>query len=185
MFGLRLRSPEVYRLNGKFNGNLQEDLHMRPLPGLLLPVSPSMCQPLLTHASTGDPPTLAGSFGSVSCGVTDPFPWILEHTRFCLCTPRVESLFPPVLWKFCNQIWLVFTVRFPGDSQSLLPNPQSEKSDLGLRTFTTVGEFCYYCSPRLCITHLVGMGFDFIVIAPYCHLFWILLCLWRWHIFLW
>ena len=81
---------------------------MRPPPGLLLPVPPSLCQPLLTHTSTGDPPT-AGSFGSVSCGVTDPFPWILEHTRFCLCAPRLESLFPRVLWKFCNQIRLAFT----------------------------------------------------------------------------
>ena len=64
---------------------------------------------LLTHTSSEDPTTLAGSFGSVSCGVTDPFPWILEHTRFCLCAPRLESLFPPVLWKFCNQIRLAFT----------------------------------------------------------------------------
>ena len=28
------------------------------------------------------------------------------------------SLFPLVLWKFCNQIPLAFKVRFPGDSQS-------------------------------------------------------------------
>ena len=30
-----------------------------------------------------------------------------------------ESLFPPGLWKFCNQIPLSFKIRFPGDSQSL------------------------------------------------------------------
>ena len=27
--------------------------------------------------------------GLVSCGVTAPFSWVLVHTRFCLCPPRV------------------------------------------------------------------------------------------------
>ena len=27
--------------------------------------------------------------GSVSCGVAAPFSWVLVHTRFCLCPPRV------------------------------------------------------------------------------------------------
>ena len=30
-----------------------------------------------------------------------------------------ESLFPPVLWEFCNKILLFVKVRFPGNSQSL------------------------------------------------------------------
>ena len=30
-----------------------------------------------------------------------------------------KSLFPPALWKLCNQIPLTFKVRFPGDSQFL------------------------------------------------------------------
>ena len=72
---------------------------------------------LLTHTSTGDPQTLTGRSGSISCGVTAPFPWVLVFRRFCLCAPRVESLFPPVLRKFYNQIPLAFKVRFPGDSQ--------------------------------------------------------------------
>ena len=74
-------------------------------------------RPLLTHASAGDPQTLTGSFGSISCGVTAPFPWVLGCTRFCF--PLQESLFPPVLWELCNQILLAFTVRFPVGSQSL------------------------------------------------------------------
>ena len=45
--------------------------------------------PLSTHASTGDSWTLIGKSGSVSFGVTDPFSWLLVHTRFCLCPPRV------------------------------------------------------------------------------------------------
>ena len=30
-----------------------------------------------------------GKSGSVSCGVTAPFSWILMHARFCFCPPRV------------------------------------------------------------------------------------------------
>ena len=33
-----------------------------------------------------------GKSGSVSCGGTAPFSWVLVHTRFCLCPPKV--LFP-------------------------------------------------------------------------------------------
>ena len=35
--------------------------------------------------------------GSVSCGVTAPFSWVLVQTMFCLCPPRVCF---PVLCKF-------------------------------------------------------------------------------------
>ena len=94
------------------------------LPVLLLPVSPSLRWPLLTHTSTGDPPTLAGGFGSVSCGVTSPFLWIVVCTKSCLCPLRLESLFPLVLWKSYNQILLAFKVRFPGDSQFLCQIPR-------------------------------------------------------------
>ena len=38
-----------------------------------------------------------GKSGSVSCGVTAPFPWILVHTRFCLGPPTVCF---PILCKF-------------------------------------------------------------------------------------
>ena len=48
----------------------------------------SLCvEPLPTHSSTGGPPTLAGSFGSASCGVTTPFLWVLVCAQFCLCLP--------------------------------------------------------------------------------------------------
>ena len=54
-------------------------------------------RPPLTHTSSGDAWTLMGRSGSVSCGVTAPFSWVLVHTRFCLCPPRVSF---PVLCKF-------------------------------------------------------------------------------------
>ena len=78
----------------------------RGLPRLLLP-APSPCgEPLWTHTPTGDPPTLASSCGSVCCEVIAPFLWVLEDTSKILCTPRLESPFPSVLWKSYNQILL-------------------------------------------------------------------------------
>ena len=47
--------------------------------------------PLQTHASTGGPPTLAGSFGSVSCGVTAPLFWVLVCAKFCVSPPRLVA----------------------------------------------------------------------------------------------
>ena len=58
-------------------------------------------RPPLTHASARDSWTLTGKSGSVSCGVTVPFSWVMVHTRFCLCPPRVCF---PVLWKFGSSI---------------------------------------------------------------------------------
>ena len=101
---------------------------------------------LLTHASTGDPPTLTGSFGSVFNGVTAPFLWVFVHTRFCLCPSRLESHFPqscgsPII-KFC----------WPSASYSRrIPSPFIEslgKHDIGIQTLTAVWELLwYYCSP--------------------------------------
>ena len=86
------------------------------LPGLLLPASLAPRQP------TANPYVCRRRIdrsGSASCRVTYPFPWVLVHTRFCLCPLRAESLFPPVLCKSCNQVLLAFKVKSPGDSQSL------------------------------------------------------------------
>jgi len=101
---------------------------------------------LPTHTSTGNPPTLAGRSGSACFGVTISFPWILMHTRFCLCPPRVESLFPYscVSPTGPTGVWRLILWGFPVP----LLDPQAGKSDMRLRTFTTVGELLwYYCSP--------------------------------------
>ena len=47
----------------------------------------------------GDSWTLMGKSGSVSCGVTDPFSWVLVHTKFCLCPPRVCFPSPCKFWR--------------------------------------------------------------------------------------
>ena len=122
---------------------------------------PHYCdEPLLTCASTGHPPTLGGSLGSVSCGVTAPFLWVLVYARFCLYSPRLESLFPPVLWKSCYQILLAFKVKFPGDSQSLCWVPR-----LGNLMWDQCENFFGIIFLQS-VVHPVGVGFDFIVIEP-------------------
>ena len=59
--------------------------------------NPAAQATLPTHASARDSWTLTGKSGSVSCGVTVPFSWVLVHTRFCLSPPSVCF---PVLCKF-------------------------------------------------------------------------------------
>ena len=45
---------------------------------------PQPCsRPPPTHAYPGESSTLTGKSGSVSCGVTAPYSWVLVHTRFC------------------------------------------------------------------------------------------------------
>ena len=46
------------------------------------------------------------------------------HTLLCVCPPRVESLFPPVLLKSYNQILLAFKVWFFGNSSSHCQTPR-------------------------------------------------------------
>ena len=83
---------------------------------------PQPCsRPPPTQASSRDSWTLTGKSGSVSCGVTAPFSWVLVHTRFfCAFQESVSA----VLWKFCNQILLASQVKFPGGSQSLYQIPR-------------------------------------------------------------
>ena len=78
---------------------------------------PQPCsRPWMTHASTGDSWTLMGKYGSVFCGVTAPFSWVLVHIRFCLCPPRVCF---PVLCKF----WQLYVGLIVTSSKRLMPYP--------------------------------------------------------------
>ena len=88
------------------------------------------------------------------------------HEKFCLCSLRLESLFAPVVWKSYNQIPLVFKVRFPGDSQSLCQIPRlgsltwaSEPSPQWENVFGII-------VLQFVVTNFMGIGFDFIVMAP-------------------
>ena len=108
-------------------------------------------EPLLTHASTGGPPTLAASFPSVFCGVAAPLLWVLVRAKFYLCPPRLKSLFPSVLWKAYNQIPLALKARFPGDSQSLCRIPR-------LGSLTWGSEPSQYCRNFFGIIGLQSVG---------------------------
>ena len=102
-----------------------------------------------------------------------PFPWVLVHTKICLCPPRVESLFPLVPRSSCNQIPLTLKVRFSGDLQSLGQNPslgvgRGWNLDNGARTSSVL------LFSNLWVTHLAGTGFDSVVIVlllPSCYSF--------------
>ena len=111
-------------------------------------------EPLLTHSSTGELPTIASIFGSVSYGVTVPSPWILVHARFCAL--QEWSLFPPVLYKSNNQMLLIFKVGFPwlGSLMWSLEPSQQWRTTLVLLL------------PSLWVTHPVNMWFYLIMIVP-------------------
>ena len=64
-------------------------------------------RPLPTHASAADSWTLTGKSGSVSCGITAPFSWVLVCARFCLCPPRV--CFPSPLCSGGSMVGLMVT----------------------------------------------------------------------------
>ena len=51
------------------------------------------------------------------------FPWVPMCTLLCVCPPKVDSLFPPVLSKSCNQIPLAFKVWFSRKSSSIAGPP--------------------------------------------------------------
>ena len=87
------------------------------------------------------------------------------HTLLCVCPPRVESLFPPVLSKSCNQIPVAFKVWFSRNSSSHCRTPRLGSltgSEPSLRGWTSVVQVF----SSLWVTHPAFMGFDFTVIAP-------------------
>ena len=161
LFGLRQPSLGVYRLYGKVRGKLPRGLCHQGTSSAPHPCGES----LPTHASTRDPPKLAGSFGSVSCGVTASLLWLSVHTKFCLYPPRLESLFPLVLQKSYNQISLALKARFPEDSQPLCGKPRLECSEVQ-NLHNSVRTSLVLLLSSLWVTHLVDKIFDFIMTVP-------------------
>ena len=122
--------------------------------------------PLPALATTGDPPTLAGSFGSVVCGVTAPSLWVLAHRRFWLCLQDCSLCFPqccgsPVI-KFC----------WPSRPDSLgIPSPFVRslgwEARHGVLNFQNSGNASLVLLfSILWFTHLASIGCYFIMIAP-------------------
>ena len=113
-----------------------------------------------------------------SDGVTVPL--------FCLRSPRLQSLFPPVPWKPYNQIPWALSTRFPGDSQSLC-----KISRLG--SLQLCSELSQQCENFFGIIVLQSVGHSpgryelwFYGDCTPATILWPLpLCLWTWDIFSW
>ena len=141
-------------------------------------------EPQPPPASAGDPPTLAGRSGSVSYGVTAPSPWVLMCTLLCVCPPRVESLFPSVLLKSCNQIPLAFKVWFSGNSPSHCQAPRLGSLMWGSEPSLQGVDFCGIIVLQFVSHSPSGYGIWFYGdCAPPTVSLWFLLCLWMWGIF--
>ena len=94
------------------------------------------------------------------------FPWDPVYTGPCVHPPRVESLFPPVLWSSCSQALLAFKAKCFGVLFSQCQTPR-----LGSLAWCQRCHFCGRTSviqlfASLCITHLGGMGFDYLACVP-------------------
>ena len=105
-------------------------------------------------------------------------------TLLCVCPPRVKSLFPPVLSKFCNQIPLAFKVWFSWNSSSHCQTPR-----LGSLTWSSEPslqwvDFCGIIVLQFVSHPPIGYGIWFYCdCAPPTISLWLLLCLWMWGIF--
>ena len=135
-------------------------------------------------ASAGDPPTLAGRSGLVhSMGslLLPPWSWC-PHYFVCAL---LESLFPPVLSKSCNQTPLAFKVWFSGNSSSHCQIPR-----LGSLTWSSEPSLQWMDFRSIIVLQFVSHPPSSYGIWFYCDCapptisLWLLLCLWMWGIFL-
>ena len=141
-------------------------------------------EPHLPPTSKGDTPTLTGRSGSISYGVTAPSPWVLVHRRFCVYPSRVESLFPPVLSKSCNQILLALIVQFSGDSSSPFWTPMLGSLMCGSEPSLRWVDFCGIIVLQFVSHPPSGYGIWFYHdCAPPIISLWLLLHLWMCGIF--
>ena len=106
-------------------------------------------EPLPTHTSTGDPPTLAGRSAQSPAGplllsrCMQDFVCVLQEWSVCFHSP-VKILWP-------NPAGLQSQI--PWGFLSLSLDPQVGKPDVGFRTFTTMGELIWYYCYRLWVAH--------------------------------
>ena len=106
------------------------------------------------------------------------------HTLLCVCPSRVESLFPPVLLKSCNQFPLGFKVCFSRNSSSRCQTPRLGSLTWGSEPSLHWVDFC-----GLCVLQSVSHSPSSFEIWFYCDCapltisLWLLSCLWMWSIF--
>ena len=101
----------------------------------------------------------------------------------CVCPPKVESLFPPVLSKSCSQIPLAFKVWFSRNSSSRCPTPRLGSLMWGSEPWLQWVDFCGI-SVLQSVSHppsSYGIWFYCGCVPPTVS-FWLFLCLWMWGI---
>ena len=106
------------------------------------------------------------------------------RTLLCVCPPRVEPLFPPVLSKSYNQIPLVFKVWFSRNSSSRCQAPRLGSLTCGSKPSLQWVDFCGI-SVLQSVSHppsSYGIWF-YCDSAPPTISLWLLLCLCMWVIF--
>ena len=106
------------------------------------------------------------------------------HTLLCVCPPRVESLFPPVLLKSCNEIPLAFKVWSSRNSSSCCQTPRFRSLMWGPEPSLQWVDFCGISVLQF-VSHppsSYGIWF-YCECAPPTISLWLLLCLWMWAIF--
>ena len=114
-------------------------------PGLLCSVPLTPRQPLSTHNSSRDSWTLAGKSGSVSSRVTAPFFWVLGHTRFRFCPPRVGFSSPV---EILSSNLTDLQSQIPWGLSVPIPDSHIVKSFVDPGTFAIVQELLWKnCSP--------------------------------------
>lgn len=156
------------------------------LAGLLLPGPLPLCWASAQLCLPGGPSSTGRQFGLVFLWGHCPFPLELLHEMICLCPPGLESVFPSVLWKCCNQFLLNFKARFPGEYDFFVGS-RGWEAWCGVQSLRNSGRtslvvFCRFGSPAwweriwfyhdcallpsLCISLLVfGCGCLFLVVS--------------------
>ena len=105
-------------------------------------------------------------------------------TLLCVCPPRVESLFPPVLSKSCNQIPLAFKVWFSSNSSSRCQTPRLGSLMWGSEPSLQWVDFCGISALQFVSHPPSSYGIWFYCdCAPPTVSFQLLLCLCMWGIF--
>lgn len=117
----------------------------RLLGELMSEYSLSVLVPTVSHSCLPTRPSRpAGGSGPDPFGVS-ALAWVPVRVKPCVCSPRVESLFPRLLW---TQASLTIKVKCSGDSSSQClnptPHPQTMYPDVGLRAVTPRGESLGY-----------------------------------------
>ena len=113
---------------------------------------PQPCRrPPPIHASARDSWTLMGKSGSVSCGVTAPFSWVLVHTRFLCALP--ESISHSCVSSGSSMVGLMVN-----SSKGLMPYPGLlHPEPLPLQQTTADPHLCRRHSNRVLSQSLLGL----------------------------